>query len=391
MNAAKKSIATTKIAGSLVHVVGGGIGGLTAALAFADRGAGVTVFEQAHAFSEVGAGIQITPNAMRVFKALGIADDVTYAGVVSDAVEPMNGLTGRTITQFSLTSQSPRYLFIHRARLIDILVTACRARGVQLQTNAPVSDPHPDGTFAAQGARQTQSDLTIYADGLHSKGRPMITGSADAPFFTGQVAWRAIVPGTMPAKAQIAMGPGRHMVIYPLGLDQINLVAVQERNDWAAEGWNHADDPANLRRAFKDFAPQFKTLLDEVETTNLWGLFRHPVADTWFTDKSVLLGDAAHPTLPFLAQGANMAIEDGYVLARNCTEHGLRHGLQNYQSARKPRVTRAIAAANANAKNYHLRGAKKLIAHAGLKTLGTLAPNAFLNRLAWLYDQDVTH
>jgi len=152
------------------------------------------------------------------------------------------------------------------------------------------------------------------------------------------------------AVAQIWMAPGRHVVTYPMRNNVLNIVAVQEQAAWAAEGWHHADDPANLRAAFDDVAPPLRDILTNVAAVNQWGLFRHPVAARWYNGRLAILGDAAHPTLPFLAQGANMAIEDAYVLARALMDNP-RQGdaLQAYQAARAPRVTRAIAAANANA------------------------------------------
>ena len=387
-NAARRSIATTDLNGFTVGIVGGGIGGLTAALAFADRGASVCIFEQASEFSEVGAGVQITPNAGRVLAALGLLEFLPRIGVVAEAVVPIDGLSGQPITAFDLSKQSPNYHFVHRARLVEVLVNACIGLGVQMHTQAKVMGATPDGEIAFENGT-SQHNLVVFADGIHSIGRGLINGPSK-PFFTGQVAWRAIVPGSMTAAAQIMMGPGRHIVAYPLGPNQVNLVAVQERDNWAEEGWNNADDPKNLRAAFDDFAPDIKGLLGRVEQTNLWGLFRHDIAATWQSGKMVMLGDAAHPTLPFLAQGANLAIEDAYVLARLVAGAGAKTGVRQFQDIRIPRVTRAISAANANAKNYHLSGVKRMASHMVLSGLGQVAPNAFLNRLSWLYDYDVT-
>jgi salicylate hydroxylase len=146
-----------------------------------------------------------------------------------------------------------------------------------------------------------------------------------------------------------------------------------------------------LQDAFSDFSNDFRDLLAKVEAPNLWGLFRHEVATRWSRGAMVLLGDAAHPTLPFLAQGANLAIEDAYVLAKSYAEQLNQQGAcKRYQQLRHDRVVRAIAAANANAKNYHLSGIKRRAALTGLKVMGAVAPNAFINRLSWLYDHDVT-
>ncbi|MBQ1203839.1 MAG: FAD-dependent monooxygenase [Loktanella sp.] len=376
-------------AGRDIAIIGGGIGGLTAALAFARSGARVCVYEQAPAIAEVGAGLQITPNGARALAALGLTPAVDQAGLRAHAVQPMDALTGRLIALFDLGRQSPPYRFMHRADLIAALAAACRDQGVTIKLDARITDVAADGSFDS-GAGRVSPRLTIGADGLHSILRPVLNGT-DAPFFTGQVAWRAIIPAVAAPVAQIWMAPGRHLVSYPLQGDRLNLVAVQERAHWAKEGWHHADDPANLCAAFADCAPVVRQMLAQVTTTHLWGLFRHPVAANWYGAGTVILGDAAHPTLPFLAQGANLAIEDGYVLAACCDRNvDLATGLAAYKAARRPRVMRAIKAANANARNYHLSGVQRRIAHLGLKTFGTLAPDAFINRLGWLYDHDVT-
>ncbi|MCK0094290.1 FAD-dependent monooxygenase [Yoonia sp. F2084L] len=373
-----------------IAIIGGGIGGLTAALAFARHNAKVTVYEQAPALTEVGAGLQITPNGARALNALGIHNDLAAAGVTAQAVVPMDVVASREITRFDLTGQTPPYRFYHRAALIDILARACEAAGVTVKLGARIADLNADGSFTA-GGEVIRPAMTIGADGLHSVVRGLINKPAK-PFFTGQVAWRAVIKSDKADPvARIWMAPGRHMVTYPLSGGRLNIVAVQERSQWADEGWNHADDPGNLRMAFADCGWEVKSILGEVEQVNLWGLFRHPVAEKWHAGSVAILGDAAHPTLPFLAQGANLAIEDAYVLARSCDEAAsLDAGLQDYQSKRRARVVRAIEAANKNAKNYHLSGVQRSVAHTGLRVMGKFAPSAFLNRLGWLYDHDVT-
>ena len=373
-----------------VAIIGGGIGGLTAALAFARRGAKVTVYEQASALTEVGAGLQITPNGARALNKLGIGPALDAVGITAQAVTPMDAIAGQQIARFDLSQQDPPYRFYHRAALLDLLARGCATTDVTIKLNARIGAIRPDGGFDADGVRQ-DPDLTIGADGLHSVVRDVLNKPTQ-PFFTGQTAWRAIIksPQSSPV-ARIWMAPGRHVVTYPLSGGRLNIVAVQERSDWAAEGWHHSDTPQNLQRAFSDCSPQLQDILQQVEDVRLWGLFRHPVATRWQRGNMAILGDAAHPTLPFLAQGANLAIEDAYVLARLCDENARVHdGVRDYQAARRPRVVRAIAAANANAKNYHLSGIKRTIAHTGLRVMGAVAPNAFLRRLAWLYDHDVT-
>ncbi len=220
------------------------------------------------------------------------------------------------------------------------------------------------------------------------------TRSPRKPFFTGQVAWRALVPaeGGERVEATVWMGPGRHMVTYPLRHGEIiNIVAVEERQEWVEEGWNHRDDPYNLRHAFDRFADAPQTLLDRAEEVHLWGLFRHPVADQWHRGRAVILGDAAHPTLPFMAQGAVMALEDAWVLADSLALSGFEEGPALYQARRRHRVERVIEEANKNARNYH--HANPLVRSVGfgaLRLLGGLRPEAVLNRYDWIFNRDVT-
>jgi salicylate hydroxylase len=373
-----------------IAIIGGGIGGLTAALAFGRLGAKVTVYEQAPALTEVGAGLQITPNGARALGALGVGPALAAVGVKAEAVIPMDAMTGRPIARFDLSGQSPPYRFYHRAALIDLLARGCATTDVTVRLGTRIDALQSDGSFQVDGHR-VRPDLTVGADGLNSVVRPALNVTAQ-PFFTGQVAWRALVKSqTADPVARIWMAPGRHVVTYPLPGGLLNIVAVQERSDWAAEGWHHKDDPANLRQAFADCASPVLAILDGVEDVRLWGLFRHPVALHWQSGTTAILGDAAHPTLPFLAQGANLAIEDAFVLARICdAQASVGTALKAYQTARRPRVVKAIEAANSNARNYHLGGAKRMVAHTGLRAMGKVAPNAFLRRLGWLYDFDVT-
>ena len=373
-----------------IAIIGGGIGGLTAALAFARRGANVTVYEQAPALIEVGAGLQITPNGARALNALGIDKALDASGIAARAVVAMDAMGGGEIARFDVSGQMPPYRFYHRAALIDILARSCEAAGVKVQLGARVMALNTDGSFQVNGA-DVRPTLTIGADGLRSVVRGTLNKPAE-PFFTGQVAWRALVrTDKIDPVACIWMAPGRHMVTYPLSGGRLNIVAVQERSQWADEGWHHTDDPGNLRMAFADCGWAVKSILGDVEEVNLWGLFRHPVAENWQNGRVAILGDAAHPMLPFLAQGANLAIEDAFTLARCCDEEpSLEAGLRRYQDRRRARVVKAIKAANRQARRYHLGGVQRSIAHAGLRMMGQLAPTAFLNRLGWLYDHDVT-
>lgn len=372
-------------------MVGGGIGGLTAALAFARMAARVTLLEQAPALTEVGAGIQITPNGAAVLDRLGLGPALDARSIRAGAVIPMDALSGHEIARFAFDRLPGQpYRFLHRADLIDILASAAEAAGVTFRLGTHVSAAQADGTIHPDRGAALRPDLAIGADGLRSTLRMVLNG-ADAPFFTGQVAWRAVIAGTDEPVARIWMAPGRHVVTYPLQGGRLNIVAVRAEAAWSVEGWHHPDSPEALRTAFADCAPDLRALLARVEATHRWGLFRHPVARQWYGPGLALLGDAAHPTLPFLAQGANLAIEDAWVLAASCDRSPvISDALAAYQSARRARVSRAVEAANANARNYHLDGLRRTLSHAALGLVGRAAPNAFLRRLDWLYGHDVT-
>jgi salicylate hydroxylase len=350
----------------------------------------VTIYESAPGPAEFGAGLQITPNGARVLEAFGLGPVLDDISVRALAVVPFDALSGRAVARFDLRNPVPPYRFMFRVDLARCLTMACQAAGVDIRYATPVTSHAPDGAFQTPQGRG-HADLVVGAEGLRSQAR-LFCGNTGAAAFTGQVAWRAVIdaPGATP-EAWIWMAPGRHIVTYPLKDGGLNIVAVQERSGWAAEGWNHADDPANLRAAFDDCCPAIREMLSCVREPRLWGLFRHEVAQHWYLGRLAILGDAAHPTLPFLAQGANLAIEDAWVLAACCDEAAvLGEGLARYQRLRRDRVCRTIAAANANARNYHLSGLRRRAAHAGLRSLSKVAPHAFLARMDWLYGHDVT-
>lgn len=285
-----------------------------------------------------------------------------------------------------------RFALIHRADLIGILHDGAQEAGVEIVTGCRVED-------AAARLKEIRAEdrkaLLVGADGGRSIVRDAIMGQAD-PAFTGQVAWRSVVPsdpGEVAAEAQVFMGPGRHLVAYPLRDGKLlNLVAVEEKAAWTAEGWRQTGDPEVLRRAFAGFGGPVPDWLARVETVHRWGLFKHPVARRWSADGMVLIGDAAHPTLPFLAQGACMALEDCWVLAAILERHWAGRGaLRLFQMQREKRVRRIVDAATANARNYHLANPLvRMVAHTGLRMMGRLMPRAAGNQFDWLYGHDVT-
>lgn len=387
-----------------VTILGAGVAGLALARALALKGAEVTVLEQADAIREVGAGLQIGPNGAAVMRALGLGVALEAASVRAAAVELKDGFSGATVLRMDLARLRPGqgWHFLHRADLIGVLAEGARAAGAQLRLlqkveTVDLSGPRPR-LVTAQGA-VSEPSLLVGADGLHSPTRAALNGRV-APFFTRQVAWRALipeVPGAAPV-AEVHMGPGRHLVSYPLrGGALRNIVAVEERHRWVEESWSLRDDPMEMRLAFEAFGPRVRGWLDQVQDVWLWGLFRHPVAAIWQRvlpeGAAAIIGDAAHPTLPFLAQGAGMGLEDAWTLAEALGRGlagDLPQALAVWSAARRPRCERIVAAANANARAYHLSGAVRPLAHAALRLGGLIAPGAALARYDWLYGHDVT-
>ncbi|EPX80438.1 FAD-dependent monooxygenase [Salipiger mucosus] len=380
-------------------VVGGGIGGLAAALALARRGAEVTVLEQAETISEVGAGLQFSPNGMRVIEALGLGAALRARACAAGAVSLRDYRRGSEVVRLDL-GRLPLgwdYFFVHRADLIDMLAGSARAAGVRLRLLQKVSRVRPGKRVALELANgdACEADLVVGADGLHSVVRQGLNGVV-APFFTHQVAWRAVVPNVVdhPDEARVHMGPGRHVVSYPLREGRmVNLVAVEERRDWTAESWSQQDDPQNMRRAFAGFCEPVQRLMEAAERPGLWGLYRHPVARHWSAPGVAILGDAAHPTLPFMAQGANMALEDALVLAQCLeAEPDQEAALTRYRELRRDRCVRVVEAANGNAWKYHLRNPLvRGVAHLGMGALGRLAPDRLLHQFDWIYGYDAGH
>jgi salicylate hydroxylase len=377
-----------------INVVGGGVAGLATARAAALRGAKVCVFEQAPEICEVGAGLQLSPNGMRVIDALGLGAALRDTSLEGRGVVLRNQ-RGKQVLRMDLTKVDGTFLMTHRADLISALLHNLNSLGIDIKLNTRI---------VAGSERRVEPTLTVAADGARSGLRAALGGDAP-PFFTGQVAWRAIIdahPNDL-AEAQVFMGAGRHLVSYPLKGGRRNIVAVQERSTWAADSWSSPDDPEALRAAFADFGGPVPEWLSQVNDVHIWGLFRRPVAQRWHGSlgglSAVLVGDAAHPTLPFLAQGANLALEDAWCLpavlakgiALDQSGAAMQRGLQLFQANRRPRVVRAIEAANANARNYHIES-KVLqdVAHTVLRAVSAIAPSAAMRKFNWLYGYDVT-
>ncbi len=372
-------------------VVGAGIGGLAAATALRQAGADVVVLEQASDISEVGAGLQISANGVVVLKALGAVSDAIEAGQRSYGTVLRDYKTGRFISRIREPSAGPTYYY-HRADLIELLLNSAQAAGVEIRLNSQVQDIREDDDNVeirmANGDLLTV-DCLIAADGGRSAIRPYLNGE-EIPGFSHQVAWRATIPWSVELsapKAHLTMGPGQHVVTYPLR-DQslMNIVAIEERSDWQQEDWRLAGDPEELRQRFSDFGGKVREILGEVQETFVWALHLRPVARKWQNGRIALLGDAAHPTLPFMAQGACLALEDALILARSFQADSLADALGNYETARAARARQVVETATANARNFHLRGPMRVAAQMALTAMGPRLGR----RYEWIYSYDAT-
>jgi salicylate hydroxylase len=351
-----------------VIVVGAGVGGLTCALSLARRGNVVTVLERADAPAEVGAGLQLSPNATRVLIDLGLEDELRDTAFAPEAAMVRDRATGRVLLETRLGSFAEHrwgapYLQIHRADLHGVLMDAVKAEPrIAVRFGFPVDGVRQSETrvAAVSGDEAVEGDVLVGADGVRSKVREILFGPEN-PRFTGQVAWRGVAKadwrlrGLTPPFAQIWTGEGRHFVHYYLRRGElINVVGVVQR-DWREESWTRPGDPADFAADFAGWPEPVASLIAAVEQPFLWALYGRDPLPNWTQGRATLLGDACHPMLPFLAQGAAMAIEDSAALARLLAESSDVHGaLVAYEALRKPRTTKVQERARLNAHLFHL-------------------------------------
>jgi salicylate hydroxylase len=381
-----------------IIIAGAGIGGLTAALALTRAGYRVVVLEQAERLHEAGAGIQLSPNATRVLFDLGLADRLRPHVVAPNAIRIIKGTTGRDIVRIPLGAHAEQrygapYWVIHRADLQGVLAAAIEdSADITLRLGARVEDfaIHPHGITVqartAQGARDEQGIALIGADGLWSALRTRL-GERNSPRFAQRTAWRAIVPAAQvdaefrEPVTGLWLGRDAHLVHYPVKAGrEINIVAIV-RDDWQQPGWTAPGKPAEIIRRFEHFAPAARALIALPQRWQKWALFDRPAGLPRAQERVTLIGDAAHPMLPFLAQGGAMAIEDAAVLAQ-CLAHDEAGALRAYEGARGRRVARAQREAPRNSSRYHLAGPAGVARNSTLRILGG---ERLLARYDWLY------
>ena len=379
-------------------IIGAGVAGLSTAIALAQRGWAVCVYEQAQALGDVGAGLQISPNGTRVLAALGVWDALWPTMFEPNSIIMRMGQSGRRICDIPLAGQARArwgapYVHIHRQDLVDGL----KARLDQLCPNAvqfgaavSVDDLMPQG-FA----------LIIAADGVHSPTRSNLFGGTAAEF-TGNIAWRALVPAAdvpqdlrPPKSATIWAGARRHAVTtYVRGGDMINFVGIVERGSWHSESWTGVGDKAQAMQDYAGWHPTITTLLDRADMTHQWALLRRAPLTSWAQGNVVLIGDAAHPMLPSLAQGAVQSLEDAWTLATMATGVGpgdIPATLQAFFERCIKRVSKVQRLSAANARMFHQpTPTRRAMTYGPIWAVGKLAPWVLQQRQDWLFGYDVT-
>jgi 2-polyprenyl-6-methoxyphenol hydroxylase-like FAD-dependent oxidoreductase len=383
-----------------IVIAGAGIGGLTAALALTRAGFRAVVLEQAARLEETGAGIQLSPNATRVLFDLGLGERLRPLAVAPEAIRVVNGASGRDIVRVPLGLTAAQrygapYWVIHRADLQAVLaITIAESPDVTLRLGTRVDDfaVHQHGITVAvrdaQGLRDEQGIALIGADGLWSTLRTRL-GERRAPHFAKRTAWRAVVPAARltdefrESVTGLWLGRDAHLVHYPVkGGRELNIVAIV-RDDWHEPGWSAPGRQGELAARFAGFAPQARALIAVPDRWQKWALFDRRPGRPGTRDPVTLIGDAAHPMLPFLAQGGAMAIEDAAVLT-SCLgrDEDVVRALRTYERTRCTRVARAQREARRNSWRYHLSGPLGFARNAVLSALGG---ENLLRRYDWLY------
>lgn len=382
-----------------VLVAGGGIGGLAAALALSRAGIPVRLFERAPEFRDTGAGIQLGPNAFHMLDRLGLHAAVDAAAVRPEAVVMRCAVGGQEIARLPLGGMQARfgnpYAVIHRAELHRALLQACAAQwNIALETGRSVIVfiEDPEGvTIRLEDGESVRGSGLIGADGLWSRTRQVVVGDG-RPASAGHIAYRAVVPmaslpeGMREPGVAIWAGPRLHLTHYPLqGGEAMNLVAVFQSEHYV-EGWDQAADPRLLWRHFAGARPELQEMLSRIETWRSWVLCDRDPQRGWTRGHVTLLGDAAHPTLQYLAQGASMALEDAVCLADQLVlrEGDAARAFADYEALRVLRTGRVQSTARLFGEICHAGGVRAELRDGWLAGYDAAA---LRESLAWLYER----
>ena len=385
-----------------ILIAGAGIGGIVAALALLQRGFDVALYEQAAELRELGAGVQISPNGALVLRALGLEPALQAIASVPVAKEMRLFNTGQAWRVQDLGADAETrfgapYWLVHRGDFHAVLVHALAERApgaVHVDACCVDFTQDPDGvTLLLENGEQVRGAALIGADGVHSRIREALFGGMRATF-TGFMAWRGVVPmQRLPERLRQRygmtwIGPHGHVVTYPLRRGELlNFVTAIERDDWLIESWSEAGTVDECRRDLAAWHPDVLAIVDAIDVPYKWAMLGREPMQQWSAGRVSLLGDACHPTLPFLAQGANMAIEDGMVLARCLEAYPVGEALHRYEAARLDRTSRIVRGSLENVSRYHNPQLGDPV-QAKLFMDREFAPRAMGARYDWLYEYD---
>lgn len=387
-----------------ILIAGAGIGGLTAALTLSRAGFRVVIAEQAEKLTDVGAGIQLSPNATRILQELGVGERLAASAVVPEGLSVRSARSGAEIVFMPIGRAmefryGAPYWMLHRGDLQAALVDAVAGQPeVVLKLGTRMDDfaVHPNGVTAqlrdARGVSDERVPAVIGADGIWSTTR-MQLGDLSKPVFRNRTAWRAVLPASAAPDdvrrpvTRLWLGRSAHLVHYPVrGGSLINVVAIVA-DRWNERGWSAPGAREELLRHFsrKRWAKEARELVEMPDTWLKWALFDRNEFAFGGHGPVTLIGDAAHPMLPFLAQGAAMAIEDAAVLGRCLSSPAadLAEGMRRYEALRRARVRNLQQAARANSRTYHLSGPSALARNLAMRLMGGARLRA---RYDWIYD-----
>jgi salicylate hydroxylase len=355
-----------------IAIIGGGIGGLTAALALSQNPHDITVFERSAGIREIGAGVQISPNAGRLLHSLGLgaaysAISVNPHRVVLRRWEDDSIIRATDLDESFLSQHQVPLANVARNELVEIIGNAVAARTnvtLKFSTHVVAVEPGESSSVVLFSDGSSQSfDIVIGADGIHSVVRPCV-GGIDKPRFSGSAAYRALVPRSavedLPIDVTNRMGPDRHVVSYFIGRNRshLNLVCISPEDSWESESWTEQGTMEDLYSRFEDWSPDFLSLLGRVqEPVFRWALYDREPLEQWGIGTTTLLGDACHPMLPFMAQGSCQAIEDAVVLARCLSDVSTSDAvsaLRRYEDARQGRTAQVQTSAVMNKDLFHM-------------------------------------
>jgi salicylate hydroxylase len=385
-----------------IAIVGGGIGGLTAALALSQNPYDITVFERSAGIREIGAGVQISPNAGRLLHSLGLGAAYSEISVNPHRVvlrrwEDDSIIRATDLDESFISQHQVPLANVARNELVEIIGNAVAARAnvtLKFSTHVVAVEPGESSSVVlfSDGSSQT-FDIVIGADGIHSVVRPCV-GGVDKPRFSGSAAYRALVPRSavedLPIDVTNRMGPDRHVVSYFIGRNRshLNLVCISPEDSWESESWTEQGTMEDLYSRFEGWSFDFLSLLGRVEEPVFrWALYDREPLEQWGIGTTTLLGDACHPMLPFMAQGSCQAIEDAVVLARclsDVSTSDAASALRRYEDARQGRTAQVQTSSLMNRDLFHMVDGQE---QQDRDLIFSISPPG-MSILDWVYEYD---